>query len=148
MSSAISFNLDQSKILSSGNGLTERIVTGNFPFSHNVFYRMLSSIGLTNTNTFFPYLWSTSILWRACRHSHRCNGNSPLYKYLHWNRGCWHTSQYNLKQMLLISVYLSSLPVPHLSDTPRRRLVVMGDSARIKDETTESSIWFFNMLGV
>ena len=43
---------------------------------------------------------------------------------------------------------LSSLPVAHLSDAPRRRLVVTGDSARIQDETTESSAWFFNVLGV
>ena len=45
-------------------------------------------------------------------------------------------------------VYLSSLPVAHLSDGPRRRLVVTGDSARIQDETTENSAWFFNVLGV
>ena len=37
------------------------------------------------------------------------------------------------------SVYLSSLRVSHLSDAPKRRLVVMRDSARIQDETTESS---------
>ena len=49
---------------------------------------------------------------------------------------------------LIISVYLSSLPVAHLSDAPRRRLVVTGDSARIQDETTENSAWFFNVLGV
>ena len=49
---------------------------------------------------------------------------------------------------LVISVYLSSLPVAHLSDAPRRRLVVTGDSARIRDETTENSAWFFNVLGV
>ena len=45
-------------------------------------------------------------------------------------------------------IYLSSLPVAHLSDAPRRRLVVTGDSARIQDETTENSGWFFNVLGV
>ena len=28
---------------------------------------------------------------------------------------------------------------------PRRHLVVTGDSARIQDEITESSSWFFNM---
>ena len=49
---------------------------------------------------------------------------------------------------LLISVYLSSLPVSHLSDAPGRLLVVAGDSARIQDETTENSVWFFNVLGV
>ena len=38
--------------------------------------------------------------------------------------------------------------VAHLSDAPRRRLVVTGNSARIQDETTESSAWFFNVLGV
>ena len=50
--------------------------------------------------------------------------------------------------ILIISVYLSSLPVAHLSDAPRRRLVVTGDSARIQDETTENSAWFFNVFGV
>ena len=40
---------------------------------------------------------------------------------------------------LIIFVYLSSLPVAHLSDAPRRQLVVTGDSARIQDETTENS---------
>ena len=45
-------------------------------------------------------------------------------------------------------VYISSLPVAHLRETPRRRLVVTGDSARIQDETTESSAWFFSVLGV
>ena len=48
----------------------------------------------------------------------------------------------------LFSFYLSLLPVAHLSDAPRRRLVVTGDSARIQDETIESSAWFFNVLGV
>ena len=48
----------------------------------------------------------------------------------------------------LFPFYLSSQPVAHLSDAPRRRLVVTGDSARIQDETTESSAWFFNVLGV
>ena len=50
--------------------------------------------------------------------------------------------------LLIISVYLSSIPVAYLSDASRRRLVVTGDSARIQDETTESSAWFFNVLGV
>ena len=45
-------------------------------------------------------------------------------------------------------VILSSLPVAHLSDATRGRLVVTGDSARIQDETTENSAWFFNVLGV
>ena len=60
--------------------------------------------------------------------------------------------QSNLKSglcsYLVISVYFSSLPVAHLSDAPRRGLVVTGDSARIQDETTENSAWFFNMLGI
>ena len=50
--------------------------------------------------------------------------------------------------LFIISVYLSSLPVAHLSDAPRRQLVVTGDSERIQDETTENSAWFFNVLGV
>ena len=49
---------------------------------------------------------------------------------------------------LVISVYFSLLPVAHLSDTPRRQLVVTGDSASIQDETTESFAWFSNVLGV
>ena len=57
-------------------------------------------------------------------------------------------SSYKQKIDLIISVYLSSLPVAHLSDAPSRRLVVTGDSARIQDETTENSAWFFNVLGV
>ena len=49
---------------------------------------------------------------------------------------------------LVISVYLLSLPVAHLSGAPRKRLVVTVDSARIQDETTENSAWFFYVLGV
>ena len=49
---------------------------------------------------------------------------------------------------LVISVYLLLLPVAHLSDAPRRWLVVTGDSARIQDETTENSTWFFYVLGI
>ena len=45
---------------------------------------------------------------------------------------------------LVISGYLSSLPVAHLSDAPRRRLVIIGD----QEEATQSSVWFFNLLGV
>ena len=56
--------------------------------------------------------------------------------------------QKNYIDYLIIFVYLSSLPVAHLSEAPRRRLVVTGDSARIQDETTENSAWFFNVLGV
>ena len=47
-----------------------------------------------------------------------------------------------------IFVYLLSLLVAHLSDAPRRWLVVTGDSARIQDETVENSAWYFNVLGV
>ena len=49
---------------------------------------------------------------------------------------------------LFTSVYLSSLPVAHLIDAHRRRLVVTGYSARVQNETNESSTWFFNVLGV
>ena len=44
---------------------------------------------------------------------------------------------------IVISVYLSSLPVAHLSNAPPppRRLVVTGDGAKIQEETTESSAW-------
>ena len=50
--------------------------------------------------------------------------------------------------LLIIFVYLMSQPVAHLSDAPRRRLVVIGNSARIQNETNESSAWFDNVLGV
>ena len=46
------------------------------------------------------------------------------------------------------SLYRSSLPVAHLSDAPGRQLVVTGDIARMQDKTTESSAWFFYVLGV
>ena len=47
---------------------------------------------------------------------------------------------------LFVSDYVSSLPVALLTNAPRRRLVVTGDSARIQGETrTESSDWFFNV---
>ena len=49
---------------------------------------------------------------------------------------------------LVISVYLSWLLVAHLSEAPRRRLVVTVDSARIQEETTDDSAWFYNVLGV
>ena len=38
---------------------------------------------------------------------------------------------------LIIFVYVSSLPVVHLSDAPRRCIVVTEDSVRRQDETTE-----------
>ena len=46
---------------------------------------------------------------------------------------------------LFVSIYHWLLPVAHLSDAPRRWLVVTGDSSRIQDKTTEISTWFFNM---
>ena len=46
----------------------------------------------------------------------------------------------------IIFIYLSFLPVAHLSDIPRRPLVVTGDSARVLDKASESSARFFNML--
>ena len=49
---------------------------------------------------------------------------------------------------LVIPVYLSSLPIAHLSNTPRRLLVITRDSAGIQDETTESFFWFSDVLGV
>ena len=57
-------------------------------------------------------------------------------------------SSYHRSVTWLFFIYLSSLLVAHLSDAPRRRLVVKGDNARIQDETTENSAWFFTVLGV
>ena len=48
----------------------------------------------------------------------------------------------------IVSIYLSSLPVAHMSGGVRRRLVVTGDIAWIKDESAVSSAWFSNVLGV
>ena len=56
--------------------------------------------------------------------------------------GVFLLSGYFLYGRLVTSIYLSSLPVAHLSDTPRRWLVVTWHSARILDETAESSSWF------
>ena len=42
--------------------------------------------------------------------------------------------KYSFGDWLVISGYLSSLPVAHLSDDPRRRLVNTGDSTRIQDK--------------
>ena len=42
----------------------------------------------------------------------------------------------HLISLLVIFVYLLSLPVAHQSDAPGRRLIVTGDSARIQDKTT------------
>ena len=36
----------------------------------------------------------------------------------------------------------------HFDTAYRSWLVVTGDSARIQDETTENSAWFFNVLGI
>ena len=72
-----------------------------------------------------------------------------------WDRACHagrsgrkDTHLQRKKKTLFVSIYLSSLTVANLSDTPRRRLVVTGDSSRIQDENTESSAWFFNVIGV
>ena len=67
-------------------------------------------------------------------HIHRCNVHTRCLTHRKW--------------ALFVSVYLSSLPVVHLSDAPRRRLVVTGYSARIQDKTTERPTWLFNVLGV
>ena len=39
-----------------------------------------------------------------------------------------------MSSLLIICVYLSLLPVAHMSNTPRRQLLVMGVSARIQDK--------------
>ena len=41
---------------------------------------------------------------------------------------------------LVISIYLLSPPVTHLSDAPRKWLVVTRDSARIQNKTTPGSL--------
>ena len=77
------------------------------------------------------------------------NGLTHLQKYIGFGPDRPEAKPFAIRPYLFdFLVYLSSLPVAHLSDAPRRRLVVTGDSARIQDETTESSAWFFNVLDV
>ena len=45
-------------------------------------------------------------------------------------------------------VFIVATGCPSERHPPKRQLVVTGDSARIQDETTENSNWFFNVLGV
>ena len=116
MSSSNAFSFDKAKILLSGKRLS-------FLF---LFFLRLVRIELANqkltTQRSYSYVYqgisSKQLLQISRRH------------------GLNYTKWYLL---LIIFVYLSSLPVAHLSDAPRRRLVVMGDSARIQDETTENS---------
>ena len=64
-------------------------------------------------------------------------------------KSSWHSNRYPIKRYtdaLFISVYLSWLPDAHLSDAPKRQLVVTGDNARTQDEITKSSAWFFNSV--
>ena len=48
-------------------------------------------------------------------------------------------ARYQGWKIMFVSVYLSSQPVAHLSNAPRRLLIVTGNSARLQDKTTESS---------
>ena len=48
-----------------------------------------------------------------------------------------HINHKQMNKTLFVSVYLLSLPFAHLSDAPRRRLVITRDSARIQDATTQ-----------
>ena len=59
---------------------------------------------------------------------HQCS--AELFGYRKVDKNC--TLFIPMKLGLVISVYLSSPPVAHLRDAPRRRLVVTGDSARIQ----------------
>ena len=60
----------------------------------------------------------------------------------------WRLAWYNGSRIFLFPFIYPSLPVAHLNDAPRRLSVVTGDSARIHDETYESSAWFCNVLDV
>ena len=84
------------------------------------------------------------------------NGNDPKCKRVGglsygkvWTKFVFHKFSWNnsttISICLFVSIYHWLLPVAHLSDAPRRWLVVMGDSSRIQDKTTEISTWFFNM---
>ena len=106
------------------------LVTSNFSFSHSVFKRLVLQT-CKNKGLFGTRLTI----------NHTKYGNFITMKV------CFCTVGVTVI-CLFIFVYLSSLPVAHLSDAPRRRLVVTWNSARIQDETTESSAWFFNVLGV
>ena len=70
------------------------------------------------------------------------------------------TTLYVVEEGTLFRLFVISWQILHLIDcfrlfivvtgcnAPRGRLVVTGDSARIQDETSENSAWFFNVLGV
>ena len=51
-----------------------------------------------------------------------------------------------MNKALFVCVHL--IIVAYLSDIPRRRLVIKGDSARKQDEIAENSASFFIVLGV
>ena len=93
-------------------------------FFHNVFYAVKENL---------PLMSNTEIA--VCK----CFQFEQGYAFF-----VWHRVNVLVHSRLVIFVYLLSLPVAHLNDAPRRRLVVTGDNARIQDETTESSAWFFN----
>ena len=117
------------------------LVRSNFSFSNSVFKRLV--LHTRKNKDLFVKRLSSGITKKE--KINVCSIYATIYficaklyvQMLGWNLA-W----------LIISVYLSSLPVAHLSDAPRRRLVVTGDSARIQDESTENSAWFFNVLGV
>ena len=45
-------------------------------------------------------------------------------------------------------LFIVATGCPSERRTQKTVIVVTGDSARIQDKTTESSAWFFNVLGV
>ena len=98
-----------------------------------------------------PYMLTSEPPGRGLKVTQILRFRFDIFKY--FVRKCWIPPFPSFPTMfskvsLFISVYLSSLPVANLSDAPRRRLVVTGDSARIQDETTECSACFFDVFSV
>ena len=105
-----------------------------------------SSYNLSDTKP-RTFLWKDFLAFATCQVTSLCKNDFNPY---HLSVGWVKKKSESVKSMprlavdwLIISVYLSSLPVAHLGDAPRRLFVVTGDSARIQDETTENSALFF-----
>ena len=121
MSSAICFNLDRSRTWSSGNRLALYQAT-----KPGLNWKHIQPRGGQNSKILPLIEWKTLL-----------EKEKMLVRLWRFHRST----------IMAISHYLSFLPVAHPSDTHKRRLVVTGDSARIQDETNESSAWFYNVLG-
>ena len=70
--------------------------------------------------------------------------------YMYYVFVAFKTIQFSTVKVLVgfFRLFIVATGYPSEQRPPRGQLVVTADSARIQDETTESSAWFFNVLGV